>query len=114
MGRGGMAKPIAKVSAGGKTPAAGAHPAPLGSGVGLGRRRWGRCRVEQGELSRVWDPRRRRACQENAISLHKTCSSPAPLPWQWLKSFLPRLSQYCHIAASVEVLTPVEGAFGLV
>lgn len=50
----------------------------------------------------------RRACQENVISLHKTCSSPAPLPQQQrqLKSFSPRLSQYCHIAASVEVLGP--------
>lgn len=63
-----------------------------------------------GELSRVWDLCRGRACQENAISLHKTCSSPAPLPRQQLKSFLPKLSQYWHIVASVEVLTLVEGA----
>lgn len=49
----------------------------------------------------------RKACQENVISLHKRCSSPAPLPQQrQLKSVLPRLSKYCHIAASVEVLGP--------
>lgn len=66
---------------------------------------WGWRRVEQGVGCQ------RRACQENVISLHKRCSSPTPLPQQQqLKSFSPRLSQYCHIAASVEVLGPVEGA----
>lgn len=30
---------------------------------------------------------------KNAIALHKTCSSPAPLPRRWLRSFSPRLNR---------------------
>lgn len=97
-----MAKPRAQVSAENETSSPPCPFCSLGSGVSLGR---GWHRVEQGSGCQ------RRACQENVISLHKTCSSPAPLLQQQLKSFLLRLSQYCHIAASVEVLGgPVEGA----
>lgn len=58
----------------------------------------------------MWEQLQRRACQENAIALHKTCS--APLPQQWLKSCSPWLSQYCHIAASTGVLPPWRGSRG--
>lgn len=66
-----------------------------------GRWRQGGRRVE---LGRVRD-----AGQELAGGTRSRCVKRAPLPTpllrQRLESFSPRLSQYCHIAASVEVLT---------
>lgn len=86
---GGTAKPMMKLSGGMPVP----HLRAAGWAGLIGTAQGG-----AGRARRVWDLRQQRACQENAIWLHKTRSSPTPLPPQWLKSFLPRLSQYCHIA----------------
>lgn len=105
-----MVKPITELSAGSKTPAADAHPAPLsrgvslaggdGNGAGWSRASSAGCGIRAGEgLARKMQSH----CIKHAPLL-------LPLPRQQLKSFLPKLSQYWHIAASVEVLTLMEGA----
>lgn len=69
VGHSGVAKPTLRRQQGGRPPSW-CHPAPWAAGSASAGC-WGWRRVEQGVGCQ------RRACQENVISLHKTCSPPA-------------------------------------